>query len=226
MLDAKNFKSSLFHVNGLGGQILLMTHKKEPDLSYVVKIEEIHQSYCEYIGQHLIGALGYDAIPAELMLFSNFCAGATRYVPNLQRVGLKAATYLPVEHKHKFIGLFVLNGLINNQDFCEIYLSSDSKINCLDLGETLWGITPEQIHDSFALRLNYCLKNIMQTDDFTKNDIIDAAADMLIALSELDISLMQHCLDELAQCSSVSNAQKFRMTLEHLKKGALTELNR
>ena len=226
MLNAEDFKPSIFHDNGLGGQILLMTHKESPDLSFTVKYELPSQSHYEYIGQHLIKALGYDAIPAELMLFPDRCASAIRYIPNLQRISLNTAASLSVEQERKFIGLFVLNGLINNPDAGEIYLGSDGKIYCLDLGETLCGIRPEQVQDSFQIRLDYCLNNITQSDEFTANDIIDAAADMLIAISELDISRMQPCLDELARCSFVRLAQRFQMTLEHLKNCALIELNR
>lgn len=126
LLNQIDFHQQVLHTTGLGGSVLLMSHKKNDSERYVVKLEKLDQSYNEYFGQCLFSALGYMGIESCLMLFGNKCAGAVRYQSNLRRIYANDISKLSSNQRKSFVALYVLNGLLGNADDGEIYIDINS----------------------------------------------------------------------------------------------------
>lgn len=217
MLNAKDFTISILHSNGLSGEVLLMTSKADPSIAYAVKYEKPFHSYSEYVGQNLISVLGYDSVPVEFMQFDESCVGAVRYIPDLQRIYLSSSEELSPDQKQKIVTLFVLNGLINNPDDGEFFLTKDGRIICLDLGETLHGTNLQNVQIDFMNRIEYCQKYMPATDDFSKEDVVDAAADALIAMRHLDLRHMKPCINALENHVSPALAKYYQNNIRQVR---------
>lgn len=237
LLNQIDFHQQVLHTNGLGGSVLLMSHKRNASERYVVKLEKIDQSYNEYLGQCLISALGYEGINVRLMLFGNKYAGAVRYLDNLRRIYPDEISKLSPNQRKSFVALYVLNGLLGNPDDGEIYTDIDGNIHCLDLGEAFLGEYGVKIHrsgfgpffttnnqnisveqetsfrTSFNSRMSVCLNSIDNANEEMVDEVIDAGIDALYALAELDIESLYSCFNSISEHVSKELAEGYRAWL-------------
>lgn len=237
LLNQIDFHQQVLHTTGLGGSVLLMSHKKNDSERYVVKLEKLDQSYNEYFGQCLFSALGYVGIESCLMLFGNKCAGAIRYQSNLRRIYANDISKLSSDQRKSFVALYVLNGLLGNADDGEIYIDINGDMLCLDLGEAFLGEYGVKIHrngfgrlftannqnnsveqetsfrSSFNSRISLCLNYIDNTNEEMADEIIDAGIDALYALAELDIKSLCSCFNSISEHVSKELAEGYRAWL-------------
>lgn len=240
MLYQSDFTMQEMKRVGLGGILTLATAKSDRNLSYVIKAQSRAQSVNEYLAQSILKALNMYHVPVEWFMLSGWLPfGAVRYIDGLKKLSYREAGLLAAHQLEQFIRLFILNGLLQNNDTGEIFLTPDNHVCGLDFGEAIMPtIFAESIlagmpqlvsciaplpldREANRLARNFATRHIeivQQISPFgiSKDQITDSCLGMLEDLADLDIDCLDECFCSMDEVFYQGVSKEYRNHIQRL----------